>query len=82
MDGEVYPVEEVENEVHIHTSYHRDKSKDSNTWPRKRVRNTQNIATFFTDQNSFDDSDSGPNRVLRGESSIPENLPPGENAWV
>ena len=74
--GEVCPVEEVENEVHIHTSYHRDKSKDSNTWPRKRVRNTQNIATFFTDQNSFDDSDSGPNRVLRGESSIPENLPP------
>ncbi|XP_076099842.1 uncharacterized protein LOC143069207 isoform X5 [Mytilus galloprovincialis] len=67
--------EEAEDEVHIHTSHHRDKTKDSNTWPRKRVRNTQNIATFFPDNSSFDDSETG-HRILRGEGSIPENLPP------
>lgn len=69
--------EEAEDEVYIHTSHHRDKTKDSNTWPRKRVRNTQNIATFFPDNSSFDDSETG-HRILRGEGSIPENLPPGK----
>ncbi|XP_052058501.1 centrosomal protein of 170 kDa protein B-like isoform X6 [Mytilus californianus] len=72
---DVYLEEDAEDEVHIHTSHHRDKTKDSNTWPRKRVRNTQNIATFFPDNSSFDDSESG-HRILRGEGSIPENLPP------
>ncbi|CAC5394373.1 unnamed protein product [Mytilus coruscus] len=72
---DVYLEEDTEDEVHIHTSHHRDKTKDSNTWPRKRVRNTQNIATFFPDNSSFDDSESG-HRILKGEGSIPENLPP------
>ena len=80
---DVYPEDEAEDEVHIHTSYQRDKSKVSNTWPRKRIRNTKHIANIFTDNNSFDDSDTVPNRVLRGEGSIPENLPPGENfSWM
>lgn len=72
---DMYPLDDTEDDVIIHTSHHRDKSKNSNTWPKKRVRNTQNISTFFAD-NSFDDSENVPSRVLRGEGSIPENLPP------
>lgn len=52
----------------------------SNTWPRKRIRNTQNIATLFaTDSGgSFDDGDYGCSRILRGDSSgHPDSLPPG-----
>ncbi|KAK3093070.1 hypothetical protein FSP39_010696 [Pinctada imbricata] len=56
----------------------------NNTWPRKRIRNTPNIATFFTEdvsgsRLSIDDNDYSYacNRVLRGEGGMHlENLPP------
>ncbi|XP_061173997.1 serine-rich adhesin for platelets-like isoform X2 [Saccostrea echinata] len=53
----------------------------SNTWPRKRIRNTINISTFFHEdisgsRMSIDDNNYACSRVLRGEGGHPDNLPP------
>ncbi|XP_062614534.1 centrosomal protein of 170 kDa protein B-like isoform X2 [Saccostrea cucullata] len=54
----------------------------SNTWPRKRIRNTVNISRFFHEdisgsRMSIDDTNYAcSSRVLRGEGGHPDNLPP------
>ncbi|XP_060062856.1 centrosomal protein of 170 kDa-like isoform X2 [Ylistrum balloti] len=54
-----------------------DKDLGCNTWPRKRMRNVKNIATFFTEELTNGTSqDDQSHRILRGESTQRENLPP------
>ncbi|XP_033735294.1 centrosomal protein of 170 kDa protein B-like isoform X3 [Pecten maximus] len=54
-----------------------DKDLGCNTWPRKRMRNVKNIATFFTEELTNGTSqDDHSHRILRGESTQRENLPP------
>ncbi|XP_069118336.1 centrosomal protein of 170 kDa-like isoform X3 [Argopecten irradians] len=54
-----------------------DKDLGCNTWPRKRMRNVKNIASFFTEELTNGTSqDDHSHRILRGESTQRENLPP------
>ncbi|XP_021359952.1 centrosomal protein of 170 kDa-like isoform X3 [Mizuhopecten yessoensis] len=54
-----------------------DKDLGCNTWPRKRMRNVRNIASFFTEELTNGTSqDDHSHRILRGESTQRENLPP------
>lgn len=80
--------QDVQSRREMMTAQHEEQSKSiqsglgSNTWPRKRIRNTTNITTFFLEdiagsRMSIDDNSYACSRVLRGEGGHPDSLPPG-----
>ncbi|XP_056020530.1 serine-rich adhesin for platelets-like isoform X4 [Ostrea edulis] len=79
--------QDVQSRREMMTAQHEEQSKSiqsglgSNTWPRKRIRNTTNITTFFLEdiagsRMSIDDNSYACSRVLRGEGGHPDSLPP------